>query len=135
MSLVQNASSARGCRTPVKSGWGPCRHLGSSRLSFSFHHQLVDRFPFGIDGSLQFPRLAHGFVPSRQNWSVALFPCLPEAKGSPGNLPSRLQFHNLNLRLIHPPNDLLHFPVRFPQRPLQFRHPLLQVLGLEGLVK
>ena len=36
--------------------WGPAE----SRRSF---HQLVDRFPFGVDGSLQFPGLPHCLVP------------------------------------------------------------------------
>ena len=73
-------SSVEELQSSVKSGWGPCRQ----QTLISFHHQLVDRFPFGVDGSLQFPRLAHGLVPSRQILSVVVLPCVHEDKRSPG---------------------------------------------------
>lgn len=44
---------------------GQVRSRGPPSSRASFHHQLVDRFPFGVDGSLQFPRLAHRLVPGR----------------------------------------------------------------------
>ena len=60
MSLKCNATqrNARRLRSVGQVRWGPAE----SRRSF---HQLVDRFPFGVDGSLQFPGLPHCLVAIR----------------------------------------------------------------------
>ena len=50
--------NARHLRSVGQVRWGPAE----SRRSF---HQLVDRFPFGVDGSLQFPGLPHCLVAIR----------------------------------------------------------------------
>ena len=54
--------NARQLRSVGQVRWGPAE----SRRSF---HQLVDRFPLGVDGSLQFPRLPHCLVANTRNVS------------------------------------------------------------------